>query len=132
MERSNPMVARKSDNGRTPEGDRMTTSLWAYGYELAPPVARTRLKGMQAILDAGHMEARTRTQVWEGRFINGDHITHILVVSGTPAQNGTINRRLEAELNRLEAPFSLSTPVEVPHDPRRHPGWGRLPPGTGS
>ena len=125
------MVAQESDNGRTPD-DRVTTALWAYGYKLAPPVARTRLAGVRAILDAGHTEARTRAQVWEGRFINGNHITHILVVSGTPAQNGTINRRLEAELTRLDARFSMSTPVEVPHDPRRRPDWGRFPPGTAS
>lgn len=104
-----------------------TRALWAYGYQLAPPVARDRLGGMQAILDAGHAEARERAQVWEGRFINGDHITHILVVSGTPAQDLDINRRLEAELMRLETVYSMSVSVEIVHDARRRSGENRVP-----
>jgi hypothetical protein len=88
-------------------------ALWAYGYELAPPVARDRLGGMQAILDAGHAAACEGARVWEGRFINGHHITHILVVSDTPAQDGDINRRLEAELTRLEAGYSVSLSLGI-------------------
>lgn len=121
------MADRTQGNGRTSD-DGESASLWAYGYELAPPVARIRLKGMQSILDEGHTEARRRAQIWEGRFINGEYITHILVVSGTPARDGAINRRLEAELTRLDAGFSVSTPVEVGHDPRRRPDWGTAGP----
>lgn len=120
------MADRTGGNGRTSDDDERT-SLWAYGYELTPPVARNRLKGVQAILDDGHHEARGRAQVWEGRFVNGEYITHILVVSGTPARDRGINRRLEAELNRLHAAFSVSAPVEVGH-PRRHPDRGTAGP----
>lgn len=102
-------------------------ALWAYGYRLAPPVARDRLGGMQAILDAGHAEARETAQIWEGRFINGDHITDILVVSGTPAQDRDINRRLEAELVRLETGYSVSVSLEVANDPRSRSGEDRSP-----
>lgn len=91
-------------------------SLWAYGYELAPPVARDRLGALQAVLDAGHSEAALAAGVWEGRFINGDRITHILVVSDSPAQDGDINRRLEAELRRLEAAYSVSLSLEIVDD----------------
>lgn len=97
-------------------------TLWAYGYELAPPIARARLVGMQAILDAGHAEARARAQVWEGRFVNGEYITHILVVSGTPAQDRKVNHRLEAELMRLDAGYSVSVSLEIVHEPRSPPG----------
>ncbi|MDT8341098.1 MAG: hypothetical protein RQ751_06260 [Longimicrobiales bacterium] len=102
-------------------------ALWAYGYQLAPPVARNRLESMQAILDSGQAEARERAEVWEGRFINGDHITHILIVSGTPAQDREINHRLEAELEQLEAGYSVSASLKVVHDARRRSGDARLP-----
>lgn len=101
--------------------------LWAYGYLLAPPVERKRLKGMQAILDAGHDEALDESEVWEGRFINGDQITHILVVSDTPAQDRDINRRLEAELTRLDAGYSVSASLEVLHPPAPRSGRRRSP-----
>lgn len=120
-------------NGHGGGGD-STGTLWAYGYELAPPVPRTRLEGMRAILAAGKAEARTMSRVWEGRFINGDDITHILVVSGSPARNDDINRRLEAELARLDAGYSVSIPVEVAQDPLRRggwrAGWGGIPHGS--
>lgn len=103
-----------------------TAALWAYGYELAPPVARDRMGGVQAVLDAGHSEAELAGRIWEGRFVNGDHITHILVVSGTPARDLEVNRRLEAELMRLKAGFSVTAPLEV------GPGQGRQSSGNGS
>lgn len=98
------------------ENHRPPKSLWAYGYELAPPVARARIGGLQAVLDAGHSEAALTTAIWEGRFINGDRITHILVVSDSPAQDADINRRLEAELRRLDAGYSVSVSLEVVPD----------------
>ncbi|MDT8369651.1 MAG: hypothetical protein RQ745_10625 [Longimicrobiales bacterium] len=101
--------------------------LWAYGYELAPPVARDRLGSMQAVLDAGHTEARKTSEIWEGRFINGDYITHILVVSDTPAQDLDINRRVEAELTRLDAGYSVSASLEVVHDAKRKAGGDPFP-----
>lgn len=94
-------------------------ALWAYGYELAPPVARDRMGGIRAVLDVGHREAELASRIWEGRLINGNDITHILVVSGTPAQDLDVNRKLEAELARLEAGFSVTASLEVGYDPRR-------------
>ena len=117
------MMSHDSHDG--PDGPART--LWAYGYQLLPPVARDRLGGMQAILDAGHDEAWARARVWEGRFVNGDHITHILVVSGTPSQDHDINRRLEAELSRLAAGYSVSASLEVSHDAPRRSGDDRFP-----
>ncbi len=102
-------------------------SLWVYGYELEPPVLRDRLGGIQDVLDAGHSEAELAGRIWEGRFVNGEHITHILVVSGSPAQDLDVNHRLEAELARLEAGFSVTTSLEVEH-PRRRGYFADLPP----
>lgn len=104
-----------------------TRVLWAYGYELAPPVARDRMRGVQAVLDEGHSEAELAARIWEGRFVNGGDITHILVVSGTPAQDLDVNRRLEAELVRLEARFSITPPLEVVNRRRRAPSPDRPP-----
>lgn len=39
--------------------------------------------------------------------------THILIVSDGPERNHSINRRLEAELGRLGAAFSVTEPLEV-------------------
>ena len=91
--------------------------LWAYGYELTPPVRRIRMTGIQGVLDEGHSKAALAGRVWEGRFVNGDDVTHILVVCGTPAQDLEVNRKLEAELARLEAAFSVTASLEVVHGP---------------
>lgn len=92
-------------------------ALWAYGYTLAPPVTRTRLGGIQAVLDAGHSDAALAAEIWEGRFVNGDEITHILIVSDDPAQDLDVNHRLEAELLRIGAGFSRTASLEVVHGP---------------
>jgi hypothetical protein len=92
--------------------------LWAYGYELTPPVSRERFEAIKALLRAGHEEAELASQVWEGRLINGDKITHVLVVSSTPAQDLAVNERLESEFLRLKAPFTRTTSIEVIPPPR--------------
>lgn len=102
------------DRRRTPP-----RPLWAYGYELKPPVRRTRLKGIKSVLDTGHSDALLAGQVWEARFVNGDDITHILIVCGTPAQDLEVNRRLEAELARMKAGFTMTSSLEILHGPRR-------------
>jgi len=86
-------------------------TLWAYGYQLVPPIARDRMGPMEALLDDGHANALLAELTWEGRLINGDGITHILVVSDRPDQDLEVNRLMEAELNRLEAPFAMTAAV---------------------
>ncbi len=86
---------------------------WAYGYVFDPPIARDRLGPMEALLDKGHAMACLALKTWEGRFVNGDDITHILVVSDLPDQNLEVNQLLEAELNRLGAPFTVTQAVAV-------------------
>jgi hypothetical protein len=110
-------------------------ALWAYGYQLVPPVARDRMGPLEALLDEGHAKAVLAALTWEGRLINGDDITHILVVSDRPDQDLPVNRLLEAELNRLEAPFAITPAIGTGDDsgpgPRPDPGWGsglRRPP----
>ncbi len=107
----------KSDESSIPR-----PGFWAYGYVFDPPIARDRLGPMEALLDKGHAEARLAVKTWEGRFVNGDDITHILVVSDRPDQNLEVNQLVEAELNRLEAPFEITRAVAV--------GERSGPPGT--
>lgn len=95
------------------EGHISIPHMWAYGYELRPPVSRDRLAGIQALLDDGHLIARRTAEVWSGRFINGDEITYILVVSGTPDQDLEVNRKLADEFRRLDAGFMMTASMEV-------------------
>lgn len=91
----------------------LSTHIWAYGYKLSPPVSRNRLAGVQALLDDEHRDAQLTDRIWAGRLINGDEITDILVVSGTPNQNLAVNRKLAAEFLRLHADFFMTSSVEV-------------------
>jgi len=88
-------------------------TIWSYGYALIPPIARDRMGPMGALLHEGHAKARLAAQTWEGRFINGNEITHILVVSDRPDQDLEVNQLLEAELNRLQAPFAITRAVAI-------------------
>jgi hypothetical protein len=87
--------------------------IWTYGYVLVPPVTRERLGPLEALLDGEQTKARLAALTWEGRLINGDDITHILVVSDRQEQDLEINQQLEAELNRLQAPFAITAAVAV-------------------
>ncbi|TVR59441.1 MAG: hypothetical protein EA422_15000 [Gemmatimonadales bacterium] len=98
------------------EGSPPRRSFWAYGYVLDPPVHRDRLGPMGALLDEGHEQARILARTWEGRFINGDDITHILVVSDQPNQDLEVNQLLEAELYRLKTSFAVTRSVPVNGD----------------
>jgi hypothetical protein len=100
-------------NEENPVESNRPRALWAYGYKLSPPVARRRLAGVEKLLKAGHDEARTASQVWEGRLINGSEITHILVVSSSPSHDREVNHKLEAEFLRLDAGYSITASVEV-------------------
>jgi len=88
-------------------------AIWTYGYVLVPPIARDRMGPMEVLLHDGHTQAVLGARTWEGRLINGDDITHILVVSDRPEQNLEVNLLLEAELNRLKAPFEVTEAVVV-------------------
>lgn len=105
--------------GSIPAGEeRRAKTIWAYGYELLPPQHRDRLGGISALLDDAHVEAGLIAEIWEGRLVNGDEVTHILVVSDSPDRKREVNRRLEAELRNLGAGFAITIPLAVParHD----------------
>jgi hypothetical protein len=92
--------------------------LWAYAYRVVPPPPLTGLGHLRQLLDDENATAFEHARAWAAQLILEQRSTQILVVSDTPAQNRAVNRRLEAELERLEAPFRLTEPVAIaPHEP---------------
>jgi hypothetical protein len=92
-------------------------AVWAYAYEIVPPQPEERLRRILALLDREQAHARLGDRIWEARFVHGQQVTHILVVSDNPQQDLEVNRRLEAELQGLEAGFSITAPLEVADEP---------------
>jgi hypothetical protein len=86
---------------------------WAYGYEIFPPMTQERLRAIEDLLEEEHASAKCHMRTWQARFVVQEKVTHILVVSDSSDQEMEVNRRVEAELARLEAVFSLTPPVPL-------------------
>jgi hypothetical protein len=71
----------------------------------------SRLRSLERLLEDEQSSARREARTWSSRFVVDERVTHILVVSDSADQGLDINRRLESELARLEAAFSVSPPV---------------------
>lgn len=102
-------------------------TVWSYGYEIVPPQPEERLAAIQALLDHEQADARRRARTWAGRVVLEEQVTHILVVSDSPEQDGEVNRRLEAQLQELKVGFRVTMPMEIPGiDAPSAPENGRL------
>jgi hypothetical protein len=88
-------------------------SLWAYAYQIVPPQRSSRLATIRTLLQDETAAARGGARTWSGRLVLERRATHILIVSDAPGRNHAINRRLEAELERLDAAFSVTEPLAV-------------------
>lgn len=88
-------------------------SLWAYAYQIVPPQPSSRLGTIRALLNDETTTARGSERTWAGRLVLERRATHILIVSDTPGRDQSINLQLEAELERLNAPFSVTEPLAV-------------------
>jgi hypothetical protein len=99
---------------RTRDGQRPPGNTWAYGYEISPPMTPERLAIIERLLEEEHSIARLETRTWQARFVTEEQVTHVLVVSDSPDQQRDINRRLEEELGKLQAAFSLTPATLVP------------------
>jgi hypothetical protein len=86
-------------------------SIWAYAYVIVPALTRLSMKPMRAILDGENAAALDTARIWNGRVVCDRCITHVLIVSDSPAQEGEINRRIEAEVELLEAQCFLTQPM---------------------
>jgi hypothetical protein len=88
-------------------------SLWAYAYQIVPAQPSTRLGPVRTLLKNETAAARSRARRWAGRLVLERRATHILIVSDAPGRSHSINRRLEAELERLEGVVSVTEPLAV-------------------
>jgi hypothetical protein len=91
--------------------------MWAYAYQIVPPHLEGKLDGVKALLAREHVDAERASRVWEGRFVEERQITHILVVSDSPDQDGAANQRLEAALTAAQAGFVVTAPLAVDDGP---------------
>ena len=56
-------------------------------------------------------------RTWQGRLVSEEHVTHILIVADSPAQDLQVNRRLEAALRAMDLGFTLTAPMPVEEEP---------------
>ena len=96
---------------------RLSNPLWVYAYEIVPPQPSKRLDRIRALLEGENLAALSGPGAWAGRLILEQKIVHILIVSDTPVRNREINSKLEAELERLDADFSVTEPLAIPKAP---------------
>ena len=85
-----------------------------YAYEIVPPEPSRRLDTIRALLEGENLSALGGPGAWAGRLILELKVVHILIVTDTPLRNRDINWKLEAELDRLHATFSVTKPLAVP------------------
>jgi hypothetical protein len=88
-------------------------NLWAYAYQIVPPQPSRRLGAIRALLKDEAAAARDDARTWSGRLVQERRATHILIVSDAPGRNHSIDRRLEAEIERLDAACSVTEPLAV-------------------
>jgi hypothetical protein len=101
-----------SDNKHMPP----VRTIWAYAYQILPPQPEDRLDAIRTVLDQANSDARRGARTWTGQVVLEERVTHILVVSDSPAQNHEVNRKLEATLQELNAGFSITVPIAVADD----------------
>lgn len=94
-------------------------TIWAYTYRLSPPLAAQRLRRIRALLAEEQALLAAEQQTWEGRLVVDDRVAHILVLATSPDLTREVNRRIEAELGRLGATFTITLPLEVERDDAR-------------
>lgn len=88
--------------------------LWAYAYQIVPPQPSQRLGAIRTLLKDETAAAHGGARTWSGRLVLEREATHILIVSDDErGRDHPINRQLEAELQRLEAAFSVTEPLSV-------------------
>lgn len=73
----------------------------------------SQLRPLERLLDHEQSSAKREARTWSSRFVVDERVTHILVVSDSADQGLDINRRLETELARLKAAYSVTPPVPL-------------------
>ena len=78
-----------------------------------PPPPKDGLGLIRKILDSENAIAFEHARAWAAQLILEQRSTQILVVADSPAQNRAINQRLETELQRLDARYSVTEPIAI-------------------
>jgi len=73
-----------------------------------------RLRRIRALLAEEHALVAADQGTWEGRLVVDERVAHILVLSDSPDMTRDVNQRIEVELTRLGAGFSVTVPLAVP------------------
>lgn len=87
--------------------------LWAYAYRVVPPPPSDGLGKIRKLLDSENAAAFAHARAWAAQLILEQRSTQILVVADSPARNGAVNHRLETELQRLDAHYRVTEPIEI-------------------
>jgi len=91
--------------------------LWAYAYRVVPPPPKDGLGQIRKLLDSENAFAFEHARAWAAQLILEQRSTHILVVSDSPVQNRAVNKRLETELQRLDAHYRVTDPIAIRGQP---------------
>jgi len=87
--------------------------LWAYAYRVVPPPPKDGLGQIRKLLDSENAFAFEHARAWAAQLILEQRSTQILVVSDSPVQNRAVNKRLETELERLDAHYRVTDPIAL-------------------
>jgi hypothetical protein len=91
----------------------LVRNLWAYAYQIVPAQPLRRLGAIRALLKEATAAARGGARTWSGRLVLERRATHILIVSDAPGRDDSMDRRLAAEIERLDANFSVTEPLAL-------------------
>ena len=88
--------------------------LWAYAYKIVPPQLSSQLGTIRTLLKDEAAAAQGGARTWSGRLVQEPDATHILIVSDDiRGRDHPINRQLEAELEQLDAGYTVTEPLAV-------------------
>jgi hypothetical protein len=88
--------------------------LWAYAYKIVPPQLSSQLGTIRTLLKDEAAAAQGGARTWSGRLVQEPDATHILIVSDDICgRDHRINRQLEAELDQLDAAYTVTEPLAV-------------------
>jgi hypothetical protein len=88
--------------------------LWAYAYKIVPPQPSPKLGTIRTLLKDEALTAQGGARTWSGRIVLEPDATHILIVSDDiRGRDHSINRQIEAELQRLDAAYVVTEPLAV-------------------
>ena len=87
--------------------------LWAYAYRVVPPPPSDGLGKIRQLLDSENASAFEHARAWAAQLILERRSAQILVVADSPARNSAVHDRLETELQRLDAHYRVTDPIEI-------------------